>query len=159
MFHFSRSLVTHFSSKVLVPYRMPAGTMLAALASLLNARRGRSYLATYSTAAAVLLLLRIFGPDAVGRTVEYHKHTRLDLAHFGRHARHSLPSFSPSRPVIADEEIMCWGTLPKFFAFFAFWDVLFFVRFFVTSDERGQPIGSCSINSSSSRINRNTATP
>ena len=147
MFHFSRSLVTHFSSKVLVPYRMPAGTMLAALASLLNARRGRSYLATYSTAAAVLLLLRIFGPDAVGRTVEYHKHTRLDLAHFGRHARHSLPSFSPSRPVIADEEIMCWGTLPKFFAFFAFWDVLFFVRFFVTSDERGQPIGSCSINS------------
>ena len=32
--------------------------------------------------------------------------TCLDLAHFGGHARHILPPFSPSQPVIADEEII-----------------------------------------------------
>ena len=51
-----------------------------------------------------------------------HKHTFVDLAHFGGQARHILPTLSPSQPVIADEEIICWGTLPKFKAFFAFCD-------------------------------------
>ena len=55
----------------------------------------------------------------------YHKHAYLDLANFGEHARHILPPFSPSQPVVADQEMICWGTLPKFFAFF-----LLFVTFF-----------------------------
>ena len=53
--------------------------------------------------------------------------TYFDLAHLGGHARHILPPFSPSRPVFADEEIICWGTLLNFFAFFAFCDIPFLV--------------------------------
>ena len=56
----------------------------------------------------------------------------LLLDHFGGHARVILPTLSPSQPVIADDEIICWGTLPKFFAFFAFCDVLFVLSFFLS---------------------------
>ena len=54
-------------------------------------------------------------------------HLHLDLGYFGGHARHILRSLRPSQPVVADEEIVCWGNLPKFFDFFAFCDVPFFV--------------------------------
>ena len=57
----------------------------------------------------------------------------LHVAHFGRHARYIPPPLSPSQPVTADKEFFVgeWGTLPKFFAFFAFCGVLFsfFYRF------------------------------
>ena len=66
-----------------------------------------------------------------------YKHAHLDLAYFGGHARHILPIPSPSQPVIADEEITCWGTLLNFFAFFALGDLPFFVpptpRFYFVS--------------------------
>ena len=55
------------------------------------------------------------------------KRTFLNLAYFGGHARHILPTLSPSQPVITDEEIICWGTLLNFFAFFAFCDIPFLV--------------------------------
>ena len=59
---------------------------------------------------------------------EVHKHTSVDLAHFGGHARRILPPLSPSQSIIADfEQIICWGTLPKFCVFFAFCDVYFLV--------------------------------
>ena len=35
------------------------------------------------------------------------------------HRRYFLPPLSLSQPVIADENIVCWGTFLKFFAFFA----------------------------------------
>ena len=55
--------------------------------------------------------------------------TYFDLAHLGGHARHILPPFSPSRPVFADEEIICWGTLLKFFDFLLFATFFFFSLF------------------------------
>ena len=45
--------------------------------------------------------------------------TNLDLAHLGGHGRYFFPPLSPSRPVIADEKIIFWGTFLNFFAFFA----------------------------------------
>ena len=36
----------------------------------------------------------------------------------GGHARHILPPLSRSQPVIADEEVNCWGTFLNFFAIF-----------------------------------------
>ena len=60
----------------------------------------------------------------------WYKLTYLDLAHFEGHARGVLPPLSPSQPVIADEEIICWGILPKFFAFFVFC-YAFFLLFFL----------------------------
>ena len=51
-------------------------------------------------------------------TVEYcDKYTYVDLAYFGGHRRHNLPPLRPAQPVIADEEIICWGTL-NLFVFF-----------------------------------------
>ena len=84
------------------------------------------------------------------RYIQGHK-TYLYLARFGGHARHILPPLSPPQPVIADEEIRCWGTLPKLFHLFAFsfsrpqklvfhlfpFMSYFVFHFFVTSDERG----------------------
>ena len=37
----------------------------------------------------------------------------------GGRRRYILPSLSPSQPVIADENIICWGTFLNFYAFFA----------------------------------------
>ena len=52
----------------------------------------------------------------------------LDLAHFGGHPRYILAPLIPSHPVIAEENIICWGTFLNFFAFFAF--LTFFFSFF-----------------------------
>ena len=44
----------------------------------------------------------------------------LHLAFFGGHRRYILPPLSPSQPVIADDNIICWETFLNFCAFFAF---------------------------------------
>ena len=53
--------------------------------------------------------------------------TYLHLAHFGGHARHILPPFSHSQPVIADEEMICLGNPPEVICFLFFCDVFFFL--------------------------------
>ena len=45
--------------------------------------------------------------------VSIHKTIYLDLAPFGRLARHILPPLSPSQPVIAEKRISCWGKEPS----------------------------------------------
>ena len=49
--------------------------------------------------------------------------------HFGGHARYILPTLSPSQPVIADEEILCWGTILNLVALFALLCDALFVGF------------------------------
>ena len=70
-----------------------------------------------------------------------YKHTYLDLAHFGGHARHILPPLSPSQPIIADEEIILLGNPPELIcslwrSFFRFLPVHNFVSFFYCLPER-----------------------
>ena len=61
----------------------------------------------------------------------------IDLAHFGGHARHILATLSPSQPVIANKEIICWfvgehsrSSVRTCFAFSCLSSFLF-TRFFV----------------------------
>ena len=42
----------------------------------------------------------------------------LGLAYFGGHRRYIVQSDSPSQPVVADDNTICWGTFLDFFAFF-----------------------------------------
>ena len=86
------------------------------IARNLEPAQGRKTNISISIVAAKYILVRITS-------------TYIDLAHFGGHARHILSTLSPSQPVNADEEIVCWKTLPKFFAFFAFCDIHFFICF------------------------------
>ena len=66
---------------------------------------------------------------------EIYKHTYLDLAHLGGHARHIVPPLSSSRSVIADEKISYWGKEPSRSSLLSLLFVTFLFRFFVTSDE------------------------
>ena len=43
----------------------------------------------------------------------------INLAYFGGHARHILSPLSPSQPVIADGNIICWGTFVNLFTLFS----------------------------------------
>ena len=58
----------------------------------------------------------------MGEVQGSNKHTAVPnlgpgVARFGGHAPHTLSSLSPAQPVIADEEIICWGTFLKFFMY------------------------------------------
>ena len=50
-----------------------------------------------------------------------YKHTYLDLAHLGEHARHMVPPLRPSQPVIADENLgAAENNLPEVLCFLCF---------------------------------------
>ena len=55
--------------------------------------------------------------------------TYIDPANFGGHSRYIIPPLSPSQPVIADDNILLLGKLPKFLCFLCSLEVRFFVSF------------------------------
>ena len=58
-----------------------------------------------------------------------YKLIHLDVAHFGGHARHIVSPLSPSQPVIAEEETICWGKEPSRTSLFSLLFVTFCVFF------------------------------